>query len=56
MTTVLRACGVQVDPRRVRVTDGKQEFGRRLPKYNEAARHAPWLAVRISITTETIAR
>lgn len=46
MTAVLRTRGLHVDPRRVKVTSGKQEFDRRLPKYNQAARHAPWLAVR----------
>jgi len=46
MTAVLRTRGLDVDARRVKVTNGKQEFNRRLAKYNEAARHAPWLAVR----------
>ncbi|RBY80540.1 hypothetical protein DQ238_08100 [Geodermatophilus sp. TF02-6] len=46
MTAVLRTRGLEVDPRRVKVTRGKQEFDRRVAKYNQAARHAPWLAVR----------
>lgn len=35
-----------VDPHRVIVTGGKQRFDARLVKYNEAARHGPWLALR----------
>jgi hypothetical protein len=35
-----------VDPHRVVVTGGKQRFDDRLPRYNQAARLAPWLALR----------
>lgn len=35
-----------LDPHRVIITGGKQQFDTRLAKYNLAARHGPWLALR----------
>ena len=43
---VLVERGLSVDPSRIIVTGGKQRFDARLAKYNEAARLAPWLALR----------
>lgn len=43
---LLAVRGLQVDPNRVIVTGGKQRFDARLAKYNEAAKFAPWLALR----------
>jgi hypothetical protein len=45
---VLEARGVHVDRHRVIVTGGKTQFDARLPKYNQAARQMPWLALRDS--------
>lgn len=42
------AAAAGLDIGRVVVTNGKDSFNRRLPKYNAAARHSSWLAVRDS--------
>lgn len=43
---LLAARNLEVDPHRVVVTGGKQRFDARLARYNQAARLAPWLALR----------
>ncbi len=43
---LLRSKGLDVDYRRVIVTNGKSTLDRRLDKYNEAAKRAPWLVLR----------
>lgn len=43
---LLEIRGLQTDPNRVVVTGGKQRFDDRLIRYNQAARLAPWLALR----------
>ena len=43
---LLAARKLEVDPYRVIVTGGKNRFDARLAKYNEAAKFAPWLALR----------
>ncbi len=46
--SILAARSRAVDPRRIIITRGKQQFDARLAKYNFAARHGPWLALRDS--------
>lgn len=46
VANVLATRSLVIDPNRVVITNGKQRFDARLPKYNLAARHGPWLALR----------
>lgn len=44
--SLLAARNLEVDPRRVVITGGKQRFDARLASYNRAAAHGSWLALR----------
>lgn len=46
MSTLLDSRGLTVDGRRTIITRGKSTFDARIATYNQAAQHAPWLAVR----------
>lgn len=43
---ILQTRSLTVDTSRVVITRGKSTFDARISKYNEAARHGPWLALR----------
>jgi len=43
---ILATRSLAVDPNRVIITGGRRRFDARLTKYNLAARHGPWLALR----------